>query len=91
MRIGQELEEAPQRSILLDYDGTLREIVGHPDLATPTAEIVELLDGLAALPGTDVHVVSGRRRESLERGSASADLTSAPSTATSSATLAASG
>ena len=66
MRIGQELEEAPQRSILLDYDGTLREIVGHPDLATPTAEIRELLADLAALPGTDVHVVSGRRRESLE-------------------------
>ena len=51
MRIGQELEEAPQRSILLDYDGTLREIVGHPDLATPTAEIRELLADLAALPG----------------------------------------
>ena len=66
MRIGQELEQASRRSLLLDYDGTLREIVGHPDLATPTPEILELLTALAALPDTDVHVVSGRRRESLD-------------------------
>ena len=38
-------------------------IASFPDLAVPTKEIVELLGDLAALPDTEVHVVSGRRRE----------------------------
>jgi trehalose 6-phosphate synthase/phosphatase len=65
-RIASVLEAAPRRSILLDYDGTLRELVGHPDLAVPTPEIRGLLAELAALPETGVHVVSGRTRETLE-------------------------
>jgi trehalose 6-phosphate synthase/phosphatase len=64
--LGQAFEEAPSRTLLLDYDGTLREFVDHPDLAVPSAEIRELLERLAALPETDVHIVSGRTRESLD-------------------------
>jgi trehalose 6-phosphate synthase/phosphatase len=60
------LGAARNRAMLLDYDGTLRELVGHPDLAAPTPEIRQLLLALAALPRTSVHVVSGRTRESLE-------------------------
>ena len=52
---------------MLDYDGTLREIEPHPDLAIPTREIRALLRELAALPRTDVHIVSGRRRRNLEQ------------------------
>ena len=55
------------RTILLDYDGTLREFEVHPDLAQPTPEIRALLRSLAALPDTDVHIVSGRRRRNLEQ------------------------
>jgi len=57
---------APQRTLLLDYDGTLRELESLPELAAPTAEILELLQQLASLPGTDVHIVSGRPPETLE-------------------------
>lgn len=57
---------APRRTLLLDYDGTLRELVEHPSLARPTEEITGLLGALAALPGTDVHIVSGRVAEELE-------------------------
>jgi trehalose 6-phosphate synthase/phosphatase len=60
------LKDVPRRTILLDYDGTLREIVGHPDLAVPTPEIRSLLQELAAVPETTVHVVSGRTSDSLE-------------------------
>ena len=60
-RIAQRFVRARRRTLLLDYDGTLRELASHPDLAAPTKEIVELLGDLAALPDTDVHVVSGRR------------------------------
>jgi trehalose 6-phosphate synthase/phosphatase len=66
-RLVRRFTRARTRSVLLDYDGTLREIEPHPDLATPTAEIRRVLRDLAAAPSTDVHIVSGRRRTNLER------------------------
>lgn len=66
-RIRQRFARARARTIFLDYDGTLRELEPHPDLAQPTPEILALLADLAALPATEVHVVSGRRRRNLEQ------------------------
>lgn len=66
-RISRRFARARERSILLDYDGTLREFELHPDLAQPTPEIRALLRSLAALPATSVHIVSGRRRRNLEQ------------------------
>ena len=66
-RLVRRFVRARARTILLDYDGTLREIEPHPDLATPTAEIRRVLRDLASVPDTDVHIVSGRRRANLER------------------------
>jgi trehalose 6-phosphate synthase/phosphatase len=66
-RIGRRFARARARTIVLDYDGTLREFEAHPDLAVPTPEIRSLLRELAALPATDVHIVSGRRRRNLEQ------------------------
>jgi trehalose 6-phosphate synthase/phosphatase len=66
-RLLRRFARARSRSILLDYDGTLREIEVHPDLAVPTADIRRVLRELAGLPGTDVHIVSGRRRRNLEQ------------------------
>ncbi len=65
VRIEKKFSSARQRTLLLDYDGTLRELTGHPDLAAPTAEIKELLVDLASLPETTVHLVSGRKRQTL--------------------------
>jgi trehalose 6-phosphate synthase/phosphatase len=66
-RLLRRFVRARTRSILLDYDGTLREIEPHPDLAVPTRDIRQLLRGLAAVPATHVHIVSGRRRSNLEQ------------------------
>jgi trehalose 6-phosphate synthase/phosphatase len=52
--------------ILLDYDGTLVPLEVLPDLAVPDDALLELLRRLAAMPHTEVHVVSGRSRASLE-------------------------
>ena len=65
-RVVQRAVRARRRTLLLDYDGTLRELASHPDLATPTGEILTLLEALCALPETKVHIVSGRTRETLE-------------------------
>jgi trehalose 6-phosphate synthase/phosphatase len=66
-RLGRRFARARRRTIMLDYDGTLRELELHPDLAQPTPEIRALLRSLAGLPDTDVHIVSGRRRRNLEQ------------------------
>jgi trehalose 6-phosphate synthase/phosphatase len=65
-RIGSRFRKARRRTLFLDYDGTLRELVEHPELAVPTPEIRRLLVDLAALPRTSVHLVSGRKRSTLE-------------------------
>ena len=60
------LRRAPALLLLLDYDGTLVRLRETPEAAAPDAELLELLRGLAARPGTEVHLVSGRPRAFLE-------------------------
>jgi len=50
----------------VDYDGTLVGFAPRPELATPDVELRELLRRLAATPGVEVHLVSGRAREFLD-------------------------
>jgi trehalose 6-phosphate synthase/phosphatase len=52
---------------LLDYDGTLVPYTATPELARPDPTLIDLLGSLASRPHTEVHVVSGRAREPLER------------------------
>ncbi len=63
----QRTREAPNVAMLLDYDGTLRDLVSTPELATPPDALKELLLALSRRPGMEVYVVSGRSRESLEQ------------------------
>lgn len=60
------IRAAPARLLLLDYDGTLVPFVESPDLARPDDELLALLHALAHSAGTEVHVVSGRTRGTLE-------------------------
>jgi trehalose 6-phosphate synthase/phosphatase len=59
------IRAAPSATLLIDYDGTLVEFAPTPDLAVPDAGLLTLLDALARR--YVVHVVSGRRRDTLER------------------------
>jgi trehalose 6-phosphate synthase/phosphatase len=61
------LRESDNLLALLDYDGTLVPYTATPELARPDPTLLELLSALAARPHTEVHVVSGRGRETLER------------------------
>jgi trehalose 6-phosphate synthase/phosphatase len=60
------LGQAEELIALLDYDGTLVPYTATPELARPDRVLRDLLAGLAARPKTEVHVVSGRARETLE-------------------------
>jgi trehalose 6-phosphate synthase/phosphatase len=63
----QRLGETEDLLALLDYDGTLVPYTATPELARPDPALLELLRALAARPRTEVHLVSGRGRETLER------------------------
>jgi trehalose 6-phosphate synthase/phosphatase len=60
------LSTVSRLTLLLDYDGTLVPIVGGPALATPDPDLLTQLRELAAVPGVDVQLVSGRAVETLE-------------------------
>jgi trehalose-phosphatase len=59
------LAEAPALFCCLDYDGTLAPIAPTPGAAIPFRGTAELLVRLAALPATDVAIVSGRPIEQV--------------------------
>lgn len=61
------LADARHVLVACDYDGTLAELVSHPDLATPHPDSVKALTDLALLPNVSVLVVSGRRLDDLRR------------------------
>ncbi|WP_242343335.1 bifunctional alpha,alpha-trehalose-phosphate synthase (UDP-forming)/trehalose-phosphatase [Anaeromyxobacter terrae] len=58
---------APRLALLLDYDGTLVPFAPTPELAAPDVALLDLLRRLAARPRTQVDVVSGRTRGTLQR------------------------
>ena len=62
----RRLDETDSLLLLLDYDGTLVPFTPTPELARPDSGLTTLLRGLADRPDTEVHLVSGRARESLE-------------------------
>ena len=64
--LAARLEVATFLVVLLDYDGTLVDFAEVPELAEPDGELLRLLHDLAARPRTEVHIVSGRTRETLE-------------------------
>ena len=55
-----EIPSAQPLLVCLDFDGTLAPIVTRPSDARPLPGTPELLRSLAALPDTEVSVVSGR-------------------------------
>jgi trehalose 6-phosphate synthase/phosphatase len=60
------LRRAERLILFLDYGGTLLPFASAPELAAPDAELLDLLGKLAARPGAQVHIVSGRTRDRLD-------------------------
>ncbi|HSN92829.1 MAG TPA: bifunctional alpha,alpha-trehalose-phosphate synthase (UDP-forming)/trehalose-phosphatase [Anaeromyxobacteraceae bacterium] len=61
------VREAKRLALLLDYDGTLVPFEPTPELAAPDEELLALLGRLARRKNTTLDLVSGRRRDTLER------------------------
>jgi trehalose 6-phosphate synthase/phosphatase len=56
-----------RRLILLDYDGTLVQHCSISQLGEPSAAVLSTLEQLVDDPSNTVYIISGRRREDLER------------------------
>ncbi len=55
------------RLIILDYDGTLVPYHGTTDLGEPPPAVIVTLEMLIADPANVIYVISGRKREDLEK------------------------
>ncbi len=66
---------ASQRIIFLDYDGTLVPITEDPEAAVPDEALCRRLEGLTADTRNTCVIVSGRRREFLDKWFGSLSLT----------------
>jgi trehalose 6-phosphate synthase/phosphatase len=58
--------KSASRLLFLDYDGTLVPYADHPSQALPGKNLLKLLERLAAINNTEVIIVSGRDRNTLE-------------------------
>jgi trehalose 6-phosphate synthase/phosphatase len=65
-QLADRLRGAPHLVLLLDYDGTLVPYASVPEMAMPDEGLVALLRALAARPGTEIHVVTGGSRETID-------------------------
>lgn len=65
-KLAESFETAGRRAVLLDYDGTLVPFAREPSDAQPDAELINLLEKLCAQPQTEVCVISGRDKKTLE-------------------------
>ncbi len=65
--VAQRVAETDSLLLLLDYDGTLVPFTPTPELARPDADLAALLRALASRPDAELHLVSGRRQETLEQ------------------------
>jgi trehalose 6-phosphate synthase/phosphatase len=62
-----EYHRSARRLLILDYDGTLVQFAGAPELAQPPMSLLRLLRSLASDPHNEVLLATGRERGTLDR------------------------
>jgi trehalose 6-phosphate synthase/phosphatase len=65
-KIVREFKNANSKLILLDYDGTLVPFEDRPEKAKPDEEIIKLIKLLSEVKNTDVVLISGRDKNTLQ-------------------------
>lgn len=60
-------KKSNKKIIFLDYDGTLVPFAKHPEDAKPVRELIDTLAKLSKLSNTNVVIISGRDKDTLEK------------------------
>ncbi len=63
--VKNKFASAKKIACFIDYDGTLREFVDDPKMASPTKQIISLLKQLQKCSRVDTYIISGRKAENL--------------------------
>ena len=66
-KLVNDLRKSDRALLLLDYDGTLVPFSPKPEEARPDTALMSLVEKLAANPRSDVVLISGRDKDTLER------------------------
>lgn len=68
-KLVRSFKKAKNRIIMLDYDGTLTDIVDNPEpsASVPSPKLLNILRKLANMPNTIVCIVSGRPKGVMEK------------------------
>ena len=64
--VQDRMRAARRLVLLLDYDGTLVPYASAPEMALPDEGLLALLRALARRPGTEIHLVSGVSRDTVD-------------------------
>ena len=59
-------QQSKKRLFLLDYDGTLADLMPTPPEAKPTAELIQIVEALIKNPANTVVIISGRDHQTLD-------------------------
>ena len=65
-KLASDFQESDKALLLLDYDGTLVPFAPKPAEAMPGANLLRLLEKLTRNPRTEVVLISGRDKDTLE-------------------------
>ena len=65
-KLASDFQKSDKALLLLDYDGTLVPFAPKPVEAMPGTRLLRLLKKLAKKPGTEVVLISGRDKDTLE-------------------------
>ncbi len=67
--------KAKKRLLFLDYDGTLVGFSGDPESVKPSDRVINVLQRLSKAQNTEIVVVSGRKRQTLDEWVGACDVT----------------
>jgi trehalose 6-phosphate synthase/phosphatase len=70
----EDFVKAERRLLLLDYDGTLVPFAGLPQMAKPNEELIEILKSFSDDQKTEVSLISGRDKDTLQNWFGTIDL-----------------
>jgi trehalose 6-phosphate synthase/phosphatase len=65
-KLASDFQDSDKALLLLDYDGTLVPFSARPAEAMPGAKLMRLLKKFTKNPGTEVVLISGRDKDTLE-------------------------